>query len=337
MSDLTIQNKAPSRRMNAIISTFRKMNVPLCVISGSRKERNKKANDLLNKKLDGIDAVYVESSNSGLMINEFRLLATLRKKQIPISVFIRDGYPFFKEYWNIKYYKQIISNILWIISVFAYKKFAKTLYFPSVGLADFFRFDDKRILSPATFINENKLNLPPQKTLFYTGGIGQQYDITTFLMACDKLSSEIDFEVVMYCRESEIYRIYSWLSKSWLKIEHKNLEELDFQPTLGIIPLKKNAYSDLSFSVKLLDYVGLGSVILASDSSVIKEYIQKHRIGIIVNSGDVESYYCKIKEILSNEDLYEKLLANVEQLRNSEEITWENRCQKILDDFGFEK
>jgi glycosyltransferase involved in cell wall biosynthesis len=336
MSDLTLLNKAPARRMKAIIDNFEKMKVPISVLSGNRKQRSIRVRKFLfSNDLKNIKGVYVESSNSGMVFAEFLLLLILKVKKNPISVFIRDSYPLFREYWTLKYYRQTIANIFWLISYCCYHFLVDTMYFPSEILMRKFKFNNKKLLQPAIPNIDFELGRVKNNSMFYAGGIGQQYDIETFLTACKKLTNEKDISVTIFCREEEVNRISKWWNYSWLNIQHKNLEELDFQPMLGIIPLRKHFYSDLTFPVKLLDYVSINAVIIASDSTVTKEYIEKNKIGVVVKSGDSDDYYRKVKELLENEKYYNSLKENVVKLSNSEEVTWENRCQKVLDDFGF--
>lgn len=338
MSDLTILNKAPARRMKEIIDGYKEMKIPIDIISGERKKRSKLTRDyLFSNSLNDYRGIYIESSNSGMLFSEFLLLLKAKIKNIPISVYIRDGYPLFKEYWLPKFCNQNIANFLWLLSYFCYRFLVNTMYFPSQMLMEKFNFNNKKLLLPAMLDIKQNLTLAKTNSIFYAGGIGQQYDIETFLMACDKLFSEQYFEVIMYCRENEIYRISKWLNKSWLKIEHKNLEELDFQPTIGIIPLKKHAYSDLAFPVKLLDYVGINCVILASDSTTLKQFIEEKKIGLIVEAENIQSYFEQIRLLLTDTNLYTHLKTNVLKLQKSQEITWKARCQKVLDDFGFER
>ncbi len=334
MSDLSILNKAPARRMRAIIDNLEKMKIPYYSLSGSRKQRSKRAwKFLFSNKLKDISSVYIESSNSGMIFFEFLLLLKIKFNKIPISVYIRDGYPLFKEYWSLRFYRQIIANIFWLLSYHCYRVLVDIMYFPSEMLMGKFRFSNKKLLIPGISDFKNNLGKQKKNSIFYAGGIGQQYDIETFLKACKKLVEEIDISVTMFCRESEVYMVSDWQKESWLSVQHKNLEELDFQPMIGVIPHKKHRYSNLCFPVKLLDYVSINAVILASESENLKNYIEEKNIGLIVKFGDVDDYYRKMKELLENEELYNELKENVMDLKKSDDVTWKARCKQIINDF----
>jgi len=334
MSDLSILNKAPARRMKAIIDSFKKMEISNFTLTGNRKQRSNRARKLFfSNKLKDITSVYIESSNSGMIFFEFLLLLKIKLNKIPISVYIRDGYPLFKEYWSLRFYRQIIANIFWLLSYYCYRVLVDIMYFPSEMLMGKFRFSNKKLLIPGISDFKHDLSKQKKNSIFYAGGIGQQYDIETFLKACKKLVEEIDISVTMFCREGEVYKISNWKNELWLSIQHKNFEELDFQPMIGVIPLRENVYSDLTFPVKLLDYVSINSVILASESKNLKNYIEEKNIGLIVKFGNVEDYYRKMKELLENEELYNKLKVNVMNLKKSDGVTWKARCKQIIDDF----
>ena len=134
MSDLSILNKAPARRMKAIIDSFKKMEISNFTLTGNRKQRSNRARKLFfSNKLKDITSVYIESSNSGMIFFEFLLLLKIKLNKIPISVYIRDGYPLFKEYWSLRFYRQIIANIFWKLTLADSK-----LHLPIYNIADAF-------------------------------------------------------------------------------------------------------------------------------------------------------------------------------------------------------
>lgn len=336
MSDLSIQNKAPARRMKAISDSFKQMDIPVNILSGSRKQRRKRIlHFLLSDNLKNYIGIYVESSNSGMLFSEFLLLLIAKIKKVPISVYIRDGYPLFRKYWLPKICNQNIANILWLISYFSYMFLANTMYFPSKMLMNKFSFKNRKLLLPGMPSVKKNLGLTKNHSIFYAGGIGQQYDLDSFLQACKRLSIEINLSVTIFCRKNEANMIDKWVKEDWLSIQHKNLEELDFQPQIGIIPLKKNDYSDLAFPVKLFDYISINAVLIASDATTMKTFIEDKDIGLIVKSENIQSYYNQLKLLLTDKKLYSDLKKNVLQLQKSEDISWKNRCQIILNDFGY--
>jgi len=333
--DISKLNKAPSRRMKAIYDNFKKLNIDFYFIGGNRKNRMKKSLHILfSSQIYKIDMVYIESSNSGLLFSEMILLLFLKIKKIPISVFIRDSYPFYRAYWNFKYPKMIVSNIFWLASYLFYRMIVFKMYFPSEIMMKKFFFKFKDILQPGVTIRNNKLKETENFLIFYAGGIGQQYDIQTFLNACKKIYLlKKNIRVLIYCRFREVDNIKKWENEKWISIQHKNLEELDIQPNLGIIPLKNIKYSEIVFPVKLLDYISLGLPIISSDALTLKNYIEKKNIGFVVKSESIEGYYNKILTMIEDKKKYNHFKKNVKEMKQSKEITWLTKCNKILNDF----
>lgn len=333
MYDLKVNNIAPARRMIAIIKSFHNLNEPFDSISGSRRQRMISALRLIfSQKTRDYSKVYIESTNSGMIFSELLLLLKLKINKVPISVYIRDIYPKYKQFWLWNNYRVILAHLFWMLSYNIYKKICKVIYVPSEIMAQKLSLSNYKVLSPG-FSSSIKLGKIKQNSIFYAGGTGPQYDTECFLSACEKLSKEIDISVTFYCRKNEIGKISKWQTESWLMIHHKDLEQLDFQPQIAVIPLSNSEYGNLAFPVKLMDYISINTPILSSNSYVIEKFISKHNIGLIVNSGDVDDYFKKMKKMLEDQKLYKELLINVYKMQQNPEITWEYKCKKILKDF----
>ncbi|MBT4333079.1 MAG: hypothetical protein HOD64_07365 [Candidatus Cloacimonetes bacterium] len=334
MYDLSVRNIAPARRMRAIINTFQKINVPFESISGSRKQRMNNALKLLfSKRTSDFSGVYIESTNSGMLFSEFLLLLKFRIKKIPISVYIRDIYPKYKQYWLWNNYRVIFAHLFWLFSYYVYKQMCKVIYVPSELMAQKLSLENYKILPPG-FSSSIELGRVKQNSIFYAGGTGPQYDIECFLLVCEKLSKELDISVTFFCRKNEIKKIDKWQSESWFNIHHKDLEQLDFQPQIAVIPLTNSEYGNLAFPVKLIDYVSINTPMIVSNSTVTKNFVNRHEIGLVADSGNMEDYYTKTKIILENRELYTELLSNVYDLQKNPEITWEYKCKQIIKDLS---
>lgn len=336
MYDLKVKNIAPARRMSAVINAFQNVKFPFEAISGSRRERMHNTFRLLfSNKGSEFSGVYIESTNSGMLLSEFLLLLKYRLKNVPISVYLRDIYPKYKSFWLGQSYRVIIAHLFWLMSYYIYKKLCDTIYVPSMMMAKKLSLKNYEILTPGMVKFEKDLGEIKQNTVFYAGGTGNQYDIECLLSACNKLSKEIDITVFLFCRKGEVDQLRRWSSASWLNILHNDLEQLDFQPQVSVIPLSKTEYADIAFPVKLMDYISINTPILSSNSIVTKKFINKHQIGLIANAGDVDDYYTKLKIMLGDQELYKKFIANISRLRQDPKITWEFKCNKILKDLGF--
>ncbi len=332
MGKIKDQTIAPSRRMKFIYDGFKKLDMDMLFVGGTRQERNRMARSIIfSGEYKEVETGYIETSNAGMVLWEFILLVLLKWNGAYISVFIRDAYPFFKEYWRNRGFKLLAANILWLVSIIVYSSTCKIFYFPSEGLGNLFRMKNRRVLRPG--IDHIVSGLTERsKTIFYAGGVTGQYDMDTFLVACEGLRSKYDIKVLVYCRSYSRENVKKWLSKDWIKVEHKTLEQLNFKPLCGIIPLKRNKHTEVAFAVKLLDYVKLGVPIVASDTTTIKDYILEKGIGVICKAENVKSYIEQIEMLLTNPKLHGKLSKNVEKLQEDPEIYWDSICERIMRD-----
>jgi glycosyltransferase involved in cell wall biosynthesis len=86
----------------------------------------------------------------------------------------------------------------------------------------------------------------------------------------------------------------------------------------------------------MLDYIKLGSPIIISDAYENSLFLKENEIGLIAEPNSKESFTAQIRNLLTDEELYAKLLNNVTQLKHSEKVSWKNRCETVLKDLGFE-
>jgi len=338
LCDVTKKNIAPPIRMNSMRIGFENIlhDRFLCISGSSHKRAKSVRNLIFSANIKQYTHLYIESSNKGLNFWDLILLFYMKERKIPISIFIRDILPFYKSGWEFTNYKGKIANILWLLSFYLFKITARILYFPAKGMSENINFKKKRLLPPGINtgrkINKNHL----KNSIFYAGGLKSAYDISPFLKACKELYKEIDISVIIYCRENERNFIEQWESEIWLEIKHSDLDELEFHPAVGIVPLK-SIHSNLTIAVKFMDYLSLAIPVVVSGSKATELIVKKENIGLIAETGNWKSYYNKIKEMLTNEKLYNEFQKNILGIRNNYDYSWESRCQKVLNDFRFEK
>lgn len=332
MDDLNKKNTAPSRRMKFILDGFNKIKKNNVVLSGTRKGRFKSVLKFIcSKGYNNVSEAYVESTNSGMLISEFILLIILKLKKIPLAIYIRDAYPKYLYYWKKANIKVIISNLFWFMSYYSYRLLADQLYCPTQKMIDVLKIKAKT-LPPAMNDNEKIVKKRCDNLILYSGGIGKQYDIDSFLLGCKKLSSEIDIKVKIFCRKYETNLIKSWLREKWLTVENRTIESIECLPVAGIIALKKLPYSDLAFPTKLLSYIGLEIPIIASDNFTIEKIINKHKVGCIVQAENPNEYYKAIKMMITNEEKKTKLIGYVRKMKMDSSMYWSQRAKTILTD-----
>ncbi len=336
LGDDTIKNIAPSLRMFAMKQGFREIldNEKLIEINGNSKVRAKKIRKFLTSgDIAKVGYAYIESSNKGMNFVDALLIFYLKLKKVKISVFIRDFYPLFKNGWEDANWKGKIANILWFVNIGIYKINAYLAYFPSESSMKLLKFKRKEILPPGLFLDIPKLPLR-KNTIFYAGGLKKPYNLEPVLLAVEKLNEIMNIEFHLFCRKNDLKFIKKWSDKKWLIIEHKNLYDLNFRPHICVIS-SDNSYQAIARSVKMLDYIRLGSPIIISDAYENSKFLKEHNIGIIAAPNDAESFYGELKKYFTDDSLQNQLQENVQNLQSSKELKWTTRCEKVLSDLGY--
>ena len=335
LGDDTKKNKAPSLRMAAMKKGFRQLmhEENLIEINGTVSSRNKKIKDLIfNKKLENVTAAYIESSNVGMAFWDAVLIFYLKYKRVKMSVFIRDFYPLFINGWKDTNWKGKIANILWFINIFVYRLTVSISYFPSDSSKKLLNFRFKDILPPGLFLDIPDLPLK-RNTVFYAGGLRKPYNLEPVLEAVDLLNKELKVKFNVFCREDSLPFISKWLDKEWLVVEHKSLYDLDYKPHIAVIS-SDNSYQAIARSVKMLDYIKLGSPIIISDAYENSKFLNEHEIGLVAEPDNSDSFYNQLKKFFTDDELSTRLRDKVMDLQKSPELNWSTRCEKVLEDLG---
>lgn len=95
------------------------------------------------------------------------------------------------------------------------------------------------------------------------------------------------------------------------------------------LAIDKDTNINYRFSLpnKLFDYMYAGIPVLASPLIELKNIIEKHEIGLFIESHEPEHIAYTIKTLFANEDLYRKMKENTRKAAN--ELNWENE-KKVL-------
>lgn len=336
LGDDTKKDIAPSLRMAAMKKGFQQI-IPhekLILINGRAGKRASEIKKIFSlKQINSIKAVYVESSSIGVSFWDVLLIVILKVKKVKMSVFIRDFYPLFRNGWADTNWKGKVANIFWFFNIFLYKFTMYQNYFPSVSSMKLLKMKRKDILPPGLYLDIPTLPIQ-RNTVFYAGGLRKPYNLTPVFEAVDKLNNELKVEFNLFCRFNDLSYISDWLDKEWLKVEHKSLYDLEYKPHIAIIS-SDSTYQAIARSVKMLDYIKLGTPILISDAYENSKFLIKHQIGLISDPDSSESFYQQLKKYFTDNELSERLENNVLKVQKSSELNWLTRCEKVLNDLDY--
>jgi hypothetical protein len=333
LGDDTKKDIAPSLRMCAMKKGFREILDSDKLIEINGKVRAYKIwKFLFSEDIAKVGYVYIESSNKGMTFFDALLIFYLKFRKVKISVFIRDFYPLFKNGWVDANWKGKIANILWFLNIAIYKINADIAYFPSESSMNLLKFKRKEILPPGLFLDIPEMPLK-KNVIFYAGGLKKPYNLEPVLQAVENLNKIKVIKFHIFCRKNDLRFIEKWSDKEWLKIEHKNLYDLNFRPHISVIS-SDDSYQAIARSVKMLDYIRLGSPIIISDAYENSKFLKEHNIGLIAKPNNAKSFYLQLKKYFTDDTLSENLHMNVKKLQKSKELKWTTRCEKVLSNLG---
>lgn len=322
-------------------------------IWGYGKERKEKINEIKKKILQGIvyDFMYSENNTMPTALTEkdhipryfnldFKFFKFCKTKGINIGLFYRDIY------WKFDVYKektscwqQMIAIPLYKYDLRQYDKYIDKLYLPSSKMRPYVQYVEKFAdLPPGCELNESVIDSKKGKSLkeklelFYVGGIGGLYDIEKLL----QIVSRLDFvNLTVCCRENEWIANkvrYQRYLKGNVEIIHKSGKELDDyykKADISLLYFASEGYRSFAMPVKLFEYMGNITPIIATKGSAAGEFVEKNDIGW---------------NILYNDDSLEKLLLQLHQDRRLlidkrdnlvsaiAKNTWNARAMQVIDD-----
>jgi glycosyltransferase involved in cell wall biosynthesis len=112
-----------------------------------------------------------------------------------------------------------------------------------------------------------------------------------------------------------------------------SLAELLRPARVCVLPLPINAYTNLAVAVRLLDFLGFGKPIVATDTVETRALLAAGDAGTVTDytpAGLAEG----IMPILEDEDLAARLGANARRYACSQDATWDSRARTVLRTLG---
>jgi glycosyltransferase involved in cell wall biosynthesis len=99
--------------------------------------------------------------------------------------------------------------------------------------------------------------------------------------------------------------------------------------SIGIMPFRRYGNTDASLPNKLYDYLHAGLPIVASNCTLLQEFLETWQVGEVFKEGDVRDCAETIARVLARASLYrDNIRAHPELVRA---CTWEEQSKKILD------
>lgn len=336
MFDVTHLGGAMAVRIDNIYKALHALE-PTTLISGNRTPRRLAIlKYILQGKLRHTRAIYVEASTSTATEMDILFLLIAHTLNIPIFIFIPDGYQLFPEIFPRIGLKVKLLDWGWKQSIKAYHTVANSLLYPSLTLASYFSHQSNThndVLLPAGLPAREKTSLPwnPPEVV-YIGTANFRYGSDLLLSAMEQVVAQYPS---VQCRfitsKSDFLSNHPVRYASWLKIESHTFDQLPEimkHATIGVIPLRQNSYNHLAVPVKLFDYMSFGLPMVVTNCDETSKLVRKLNVGVVVED-NVDSLASGILQLLRNPPLAEQLGQNGYQAVQTEH-SWSHRAHDLL-------
>ena len=284
-----------------------------------------------------VGAVYVESATTSAMPADLAFLAVMRLLRRPVGVYFRDAYQLFRSLYPRRRRRQILSDLLWRLTLPLLKAVASRRFAASVGLARALRLPDAVALGPGSDPTLPDLGPGTQPLVAYVGG-NEWADGLDLLLGAMAIVHEkcpdarlLLIGPALAAAKREALPVYAESCQSG----RGGLAELLRQARVCVIPRPITAYSDLAVPVKLVDYLSLGKPVVATAAAETEAILTASGAGIATPdtaAGLAEG----LLHILQDEDLARRMAANARAYACSPEATWDARARTVLATLGLD-
>ncbi len=271
----------------------------------------------------------------------------LKKKKIPFILDIKDQWPdlildafpnfikYFGKLLLFPYYymaKETINNADAITSMsksfiewsnnfksVKSKEMSRVLpLVPSEGI-----FTEEEIEYAEKWCDDNGINKGSKFNILFVGSLSKAFDFNT-IIECAKIIEPINKKIkFIVCGKGELEEpiqnktkhLSNLVLSGW--VDQNKIKAIAARSCLGIAPYRNIKNFKENIPNKIIDYISLGLPIISPLQGEVEKLISTNNIGAIYEEDSVNSLKEIIFDLLSNEDLRDKLSSNALKLYNS--------------------
>ena len=327
---------------------FDELGVEVVTVSGMNndlKARKKAVKDIKQKlKTWTPDLCYIEPPTGPFFYyGDVGLVKLLHKKKIPMSIFYRDAYWKYPEYYIQKDTPKIDvlkHKVIKCMQQHQWKVFTKTMdiiYFPSLTMANEFDFENKKILPPGSFIpnfrEKNELSDP--LSFIFVGGAAKNHGTFLTLDAFEKANQDsVKAKVTYICPKAQWdgLQIDKEKYSQWLTVAHASGEELKpyyEEADVALLTAPKTFYRDFAVPIKVFEYCSYLKPMLVTNCTETARIVNDNNAGWVTDD-NVDSVSSMILRLCENPDEVLKIRDNMEEARANN--LWLNRAKQVIED-----
>lgn len=344
-----IPTSGSSVRPQKILEAFKELNIQVKTLSGInndisiRKKTVKEAKKILNEWKP--DACYIEPPSGPMFYwGDVKLIKTMHKLKLPISIFYRDAYWKYPDFYlskNISLidrFKQLVIKNMQIVQWNVFKNNIDIIYFPSLTMAKEFDCSRKDALPPGAFyasVDEKNYNVTPLQAIF-VGGASKNYGTYLTIEAFEKVNCDgIKAKLLYICPKEqwESLGIDEKKYAKWLDVVHtsgdNNLIKYYEKADIAILTAPRTFYRDFAVPIKLFEYMSYLKPMLVTNCIETERVVIDNKVGWVVEDS-VDSIADKI---ISLSDSFDEINEVKSNMKNARECNlWKVRAQKVLED-----
>jgi glycosyltransferase involved in cell wall biosynthesis len=281
-----------------------------------------------------IGAVYVESSTSSAMPTDLAFFALMRLLRRPVGVYFRDAYQLFRDVHPRTRKRQILTDWLWRVTTPLLKGVASVRYSPSRGLATALKLKRPVLLPPGTDPSLPQLGAGERDVVAAVVQIGPRSGFDTLLAAMElvrKRRPKARLIVGSKATADWLQGMPDWVSVS--AVNRDSLPQVLEPARVCVLPLPINAYTNLAVAVRMLDFLGFGKPVVATDTDEARALIAASQAGI-ATPATPEGLAEGILRVLEDDRLAARMAGAARAYARSPEATWDARAQTVLSTLG---
>ncbi len=311
-------------------------------IAGERRERRQAIRQYLKSgKVEGAAGLYIEASTSWCTLEDLQLMAACRRAGVPVLVWIPDAYQLYPETRvGIPFHKRWGSYFLWRLSTWGYFRTADAIAVQSKSFGKLFkrpRHLRQIILNPAA----TPLEVPPISSgadaLLYTGNAGQsRFGVELLVEAAEIARRRLPgLRLLLVCPHSGLPPKSLYAHRPWIEVMSLTTDEIiTLLPQVRVLvnPLRDAPYHRLQIPTKVMDYLGYGRPILATDLPEVARVIRDNGVGLVVPDTAQGLADGILRLFTTDLDELNQMGQNALHAVR-EKHSWQHRARQILDTF----
>ena len=279
-----------------------------------------------------VGAVYVESPTANAMPTDLAFLALMRLLRRPVGVYFRDAYQLFRDIHPRTRRRQVLTDFLWRLTTPLLKRVASVRFAPTDGLAQALGIANAVLLPPGTDPKLPDLGIGEPDVVAAIAQVGPGSGLDTLLAAMAIVRERRPAARLIVAARSVDGPMAAGLP-DWVKVAaggRASLPDLLRPGRVCVLPLPINGYTNLAVAVRLLDLLGFGKPIVATDTNPTRAIIEASGAGT-VTSDTAAGLADGILPILEDADLAARLAVNARLYAVSPESTWDARASTVLE------